>query len=380
MRALPLLLIVCAAVAEDQPAPSPVPKPAAGTTVPTPAAPPTPSSSGTNPPSITPSPTPTPPAPSSGAPTTVTAPTASGSRGQAAGAAGAAASAPPPRPFTVTLELDAGADSNVLYQDNSNPNATRDHSLDLGGDIRATYHAVQQAKAIVNVVGDVRYDDYPSIHDADYLRAGAAVVGQYHLDLFDPGMVLGYNKLYIGDAAVASVARVSVTATRIDSDRRNVESLIIDCQPVHYDHDQPDSGALYDVLLRHWWLFEPGSGRKRVEVSLGAGDYAANVGSSSYRSVTPGLAVKDRFDNPWLVGGPLDVAAGSQIEFRHYEDAYPGLDTEHQTIWSADASIDRWLSSSLSVGLYGIYTFRDSNIDGRSYRRFQEGVRLLATW
>lgn len=81
----------------------------------------------------------------------------------------------------------------------------------------------------------------------------------------------------------------------------------------------------------------------------------------------------------------VDAALGSQLEARRYDDAYAGFSDERQLIWSVSASADRWLSQpdwaySLAVGIYGIYTSRDSNIDGRSYRRFQEGIRLLATW
>ena len=245
--------------------------------------------------------------------------------------------------------------------------------------MRATYHALNDPKgSLVNVIGDVRYDDYPSVNSANYLRGGLAAVGQTHFAAFDPGMVLSVNRLYIGDAGVATIGRISATATRIDQARQNVDSLIIDCQPVHYDNDHPDSGVLYDLLWRHWWLFTPGDAHRRIEISLGAGDFAANASTSSYRSVTPGLGIRERVERMPLIGGVVDAALGSQLEVRRYDDAYAGFPDERQLIWSVSASADRWLSQpdwafSLAVGLYGIYTSRDSNIDGRSYRRFQEG-------
>jgi hypothetical protein len=162
---------------------------------------------------------------------------------------------------------------------------------------------------------------------------------------------------------------------------------------VHYDQDEPDTGVLYDILMRHWWLLTPGNSHKRIEFSMMVSDYVADQTTEAYRSISPALAFKDRFQQAPLIGGVLDVEAGGQVELRRYDQAFSGLPTEHQTIWALSAAADRWFNVPLgglgtgehpqltmSLGVYIIYTDRASNLDGRSFNRLQEGVRFISNW
>jgi hypothetical protein len=192
-------------------------------------------------------------------------------------------------------------------------------------------------------------------------------------------MVLGVNRLFLDGAGVATVGRFSLTATHFDDERRGADTLVADLQPVHYDQDRDASGALYDLSYRHWWLLQPGVARRRIEASLTGGAFSANASFESYRTITPGLAIKERFDDTAL-GGPLDAALDTRVEFRRYDDGLAGSSAERQVIWSLGLTADRWLNEWLAVGAYGTFTLRDSNLDGRDYRRFQAGARLLAAW
>jgi len=285
----------------------------------------------------------------------------------------------PTKSWSLSAEQGAGFDSNVILHNSESPNATDQNGLAFSTKVRGVWRALRREQGQVNVVGDVRNDLYPSQHQADLLRAGVAVLGQTHLRLIDPGLMLGYSHFWLHGENAASVYSARATASRIWDSRLNVDTVMVDVRHVTYEHQDNATGSWYGLGWRHWLMTAPSDSQRRFEFSLNAGTYRARGASETYRSLAPGVGASWRFGPRQQDAGTWDVTGSLGWELRRY-DSPAGGSAENQQLWSVDASADRWFKPWLALGAYGGLGKRTSSNDLRNYQRSQAGLRLLASW
>lgn len=365
-----LFLLICPAFAEENPVPPP--PPVVDPTIPAPPVPPPP-------------PTADPAAVSSSdgkvAPTK--APVNDGKPAvgdRVAAAAGRAAAEEKSKALSLRLELDGGYDTNVLREDSNTPTATDTEGWALGGELKGTWRAIRDTKGQLNIIGEARYNNYPDESSADLGRAGIAAFGLLRLGGIDPGAIVGGNRQWIDGEGAATILRGSVLLTRLSPGRTHFDSLSFDFYNVDYDDNEDASGALGDLLLRHWWMPEAGNAKRRVELTLLAGIYSADVDSETYSTIKPGVAVLWRAGERDDALGIWDLQGQTSFDYRRYADGIVGEDAERQSTWQVSVTADRWFGSMFSAGPFITYAVRDSTRDGRDYDRVQVGVRLIADW
>jgi hypothetical protein len=366
-----LILLISPAFAEEKPVPPP--PPVIDPTVPAPPVPPPPPT-GEASAAAAPEVQPAAPTPS---PTTDAKPVV-GDR--VAAAAGRAAAAEKAKAVSLRLELDGGYDTNVLREDSNTPTATDTEGWALGGEVKGTWRAIRDLKGQLNIIGDARYNSYPDESTADLGRVGIAAFGLLRLGGIDPGAVIGANRQWIDGEGVATILRGSALVTRLSPGRAHFDSVSVDFYNVDYDDNEDASGVLGDVLWRHWWMPEAGNAKRRVELTLMAGIYSADVDTETYSTIKPGVAVVWRAGERENPLGIWDLQGLTSYDYRRYEDGEVGEDAERQSTWQISATADRWIGSWLSVGPFISYSLRDSTRDGRDYDRVQVGARLIADW
>jgi len=363
---IPLILaLCCAAAAEDRVVPPP--PPTADPTTPLP--PVVPTADATAPAPVAPTPAgDAPPRPLRGV----------GDR--AAAAAGRAAAQERAKSLSLRVELDAGYDSNVLREDTSTPTSTDTEGLAIGGELHGTWRAIREQRGQLNLIGDLRYSNYPDESSADLARASVAAFGLLRFGFIDPGVVIGVNRQWIDEEGAAIILRGTLTATRLSPARSHFVALSFDAYRVDYDDNDDASGVLTDLLLRHWWMPEAGNARRRIEATVMAGIYSAEADVESYATIKPGLAVLYRVGESGAAIGVWDLHAQTTLEFRSYDEGSVGEAAERQTIWDVGVAAERWFGTWLSAGPFISYSIRESNRDDRDYDRVQVGARLIASW
>lgn len=369
---IPLLLILCGCLtAEDQTVPPP--PPSIDPLAPAPTVPPPPPTA--DPTAVNPS--------ASKASTTPAGTTPTPRRGagdNVAAAAGRGAIEERGKALSLRVELDGGYDTNVLREDSNTPTATDTEGWALGGELKGTWRAIRDAKGQLNIIGEARYNNYPDESTADLGRAGVAAFGLLRLGGIDPGAIIGGNRQWIDGEGAATILRGSVLLTRLSPGRAHFDSLSFDVYNVDYDDNEDASGVLGDLLLRHWWMPEAGNAKRRVELTLLAGIYSADVDSETYSTIKPGVAVLWRAGERDDALGIWDLQGQTSFDYRRYADGIVGEDAERQSSWQVSVSADRWFGSMFSAGPFITYSWRDSTRDGRDYDRVQVGARLIADW
>lgn len=360
---LPLLLALCWTVAaEDQPVPPP--PPAVDPTAPAPPAPPSADSAVVA-------------APTSA---TETEPTSTKPKGNAAAAAAGRATAEERKAFSLRFELDGGYDSNVLREDVNTTTATDTAGLALGGELHGTWRAIREPKSQLNIIGDLRYNAYPDESAANLARASVAAFGLLRFGVIDPGAVLAVNRQWIDDQGAATIVRGTLLATRVSTERSHFDSLSFDAYAVDYDDNDDASGALFDVLWRHWWMPEAGNARRRLETVIVAGIFNAETAVESYRTLKPNVSLLYRMGERAAVLGIWDIHAQASWEWREYDEGQLAESAERQTVWQTGVAAERWFGSWMSAGPFLAYSIRESTRADRDYDRVQVGVRLIADW
>jgi hypothetical protein len=268
----------------------------------------------------------------------------------------------------------------VLREDSNTPTSTDTEGLALGGELRGTWRLLREPAGQLNLIGDVRYNNYPEESSADLARASAAVFGLLRTGVIDPGVVLGVNRQWIDGEGAATILRGTLTATRLSPGRGHFTALSFDAYDVDFDDDEAASGVLTDLLLRHWWMPEAGNARRRVEATLMAGVYAADADSESYTTIKPGLALLHRAGAREETLGIWDLHAQTSYEHRSYDEGLPGASAERQSVWEIGLAAERWFGGWLAAGPFVSYSIRESTRDARDYDRVQVGARVIADW
>ena len=365
---LPFLLALCCTVAaEDQPVPPP--PPAVDPTAPAPPVPPSADSA------VVSAST-----PAAETPTAVLEASSTKSKGNPAAAAAGRATAEERKAFSLRLELDGGYDSNVLREDVNTTTATDTAGLALGGELHGTWRAIREPKSQLNIIGDLRYSAYPDESAANLARASVAAFGLLRFGVIDPGAVLAVNRQWIDDQGAATIIRGTLLATRVSTERSHFDSLSFDAYAVDYDNNDDASGALFDVLWRHWWMPEAGNARRRLETVIVAGIYNAETAVESYRTLKPNVSLLYRMGERAAALGIWDIHAQASWELREYDEGQLAESAERQTVWQTGVAAERWFGSGMSAGPFLAYSIRESTRADRDYDRVQVGVRLIADW
>jgi hypothetical protein len=281
-------------------------------------------------------------------------------------------------PFFASLTLGGGFDSNSLLLEEASGPIDRLSGAAYQGALVAGWRLLRSQEHHLTLVADTEYERHPDQSEADLWQYGGLLTYGTTWGGFIPGLTAGAHRYVLDGDAIATSYAASVSLNRAT---RTWASLpAIEVLHITYDDFDSASGTLVDGYYRHWFMLEPGNPRRRLELGIRVGRFAADSDSESYLTIRPSATLL------WRVGtartpGCWELAGRAGYEYRAYSEAAGGqADAETSHTLSAGADADRWLNRWLSAGGYLRGAVRASDADGRDYDRVQAGLRLTATY
>jgi hypothetical protein len=286
-----------------------------------------------------------------------------------------------------SASLEAGYDSNAVLLPDNNPTASNKSGLALGADLAAKLRLIDQEDKGVWTEGDHgerlelsvdgSFRDYPSESTARLLRGGIHLIGHERESWGDPGFVLGYNHYAIDGHSAADATNGNLFASHINKDYTNVDIVTLGAEWLRYTQEPDKTGTYVSLGYSHWYLLESGNIHRRLEAGLAVDADHSRLHSESFGGVIPEVGAYWRFGSGQK-RGTYDLAANVNYEERWYGGA-DGF-AEKQGIAAISSTLDAWVCSNSTVGIYASWNHRYSNFDPDAYNRYQVGARLTALW